>query len=110
MDTQTTQVGRGVPTPERLTVLEVHPTAHLTEEQKKWPVARLVPSDTEGVALLVPVKPIVPAEVLPVVAGMLSEGRAYEAAEVFARLRAAGLSLRTELGADGVLHVTLVGA
>lgn len=98
-------------TPEHFTVLDVHPTAHLTEEQKKWPVVRVVPSDTEGVALLVPVdSPRRAAQVLPAVAEMLSAGRAGDAETIFARLRAAGISLMTEIGADGVLHVTAVGA
>lgn len=86
-------------------------TAHLADEQKKWPVARLMPSDTEGVALLVTVDaPPRPAQVLPAVADMLSTGRAGDAETIFARLRAAGLFLKTEIGLDGVLHVTLVGA
>ena len=33
--------GRAAPVPERFEVFEAHPTAHLTEEQKKWPVVNL---------------------------------------------------------------------
>lgn len=110
MNTQTTPISRGVRTPDGLTILEAHPTAHLTEEQKKWPVVRLVPSGTEGVGLLVPIEPINLSEVLPVVARMLSEGRAWEADAVFARIRAAGMVLKTVIGDDGVLHVTVVNA
>jgi hypothetical protein len=113
MRNSATPVGRAIPTPEfgQVLYLTAHPTAHLTEEQKKWPVVRVVPSDTEGVALLVPVDaPRRPAEILPAVADMLSAGRAGDAEAVFARLRAAGMSLKTEIGDDGVLHVTVVGA
>ncbi len=101
--------GRAVPTPEFGQVIDL--TAHLTEEQKKWPVARVVPSDTEGEALLVRLDAVPrPAQILPAVADMLSTGHAGNAAEVFARLRAAGMSLKAVVGEDGVLHVTVVGA
>jgi hypothetical protein len=33
--------GRGMPLSERFEVFETDPTAHLTEEQKKWKVVRL---------------------------------------------------------------------
>jgi hypothetical protein len=106
---KTGRVGRAVPTPEFGQV--IHLTAHLTEEQKKWPVVRVVSSDTEGVALLVPVDaPSRPAQILPAVADMLSAGRAGDAETVFARLREAGMSLKTVIGDDGVLRVTVVGA
>jgi hypothetical protein len=36
--------GRGKPLPERFEVFEADPTAHLTEEQKKWKVVKLRPA------------------------------------------------------------------
>ena len=106
MDNVTPPTGRAVPTPENYTILTVDLTAHLTEEQKKWPRARIVPSDTEGVALAVPVEPSTPAQLLPALGRMLAGGRASEAADLFARLRAIGKILKTSIE-DGVLRVTI---
>jgi hypothetical protein len=87
-------------------------TVQLTDEQKTWRKVKIVPSGNEGEGLLVPVEtpsPPVPP-VLPAVAAMLTAGRATDAEEVFAQLRAAGLALKAVIGADGVLHVTTVSA
>jgi hypothetical protein len=85
-------------------------TIELTDEQKTWPRVRIVPSGTEGVGLLVSADKPYPHEwVLPAVAEMLTAGRATDAEAVFARIRAAGLTLRAVVGDDGVLRVT-VGA
>ena len=100
--------GSAVAPPERCQVFEA--TVELTEDQKAWPKVKIVPSGIEGVGLLVPVeKRVPPQEVLPAVAEMLTTGRATDAEAVFARIRAAGLTLRAVVGEDGVLRVT-VGA
>jgi hypothetical protein len=105
---ETVTAGRAVSPPERLTVLTVDPTAHLTDEQKQWRKVKVVPSangdESQLVSVSSPVK-----EVLPAIAEMLTAGRVTDAEAVFARIRAAGLTLRAVIGDDGVLRVT-VGA
>lgn len=114
MNDATNRTGTAVAPPERLTVLTVDPTAHLTDEQKTWRKVKLAYAGSEGAFALVPADapaPVPPgAQVLPAVADMLASGRAADAAGVFERLRAAGLALKAVVGADGVLHVTTVSA
>ena len=125
-DTKPCDGARGVPAPEDLTVIEVHPTAHLSEEQRAWRVVELTPGreptadearrlfgatrgrSPQPPSPRTPLTP--PQDILPAVARMLTEGGETDAPAVFARLRAAGVALKAVIGDDGALRVTVVGA
>lgn len=116
MNVPTTQDSPAVAQSEGFTVLTVHPTAHLTEEQKTWRRLKLVPG-REGEGLLVPVDtpdpvapPVASRAVLSAVADMLATGYAGSAEAIFAKLRTSGLALKPVIGDDGVLHVTIASA